>query len=159
MFSQSLRNLGTACRDVHTKALLRLKGVEAFTGICLSLSLSRRIEKPNTQTEVFGLSRDKRIMNYPPQSIAPYSCLSNNNGSNDFTSNFSQADKPLENYRSRAKLIVTSLLHYALPAIATGISAVVFYPINSEFSHAPDRERFSSLERLARAYRLKKIKR
>ncbi|MBI3702328.1 MAG: hypothetical protein HY244_00400, partial [Rhizobiales bacterium] len=49
------------CRDVYTEALLRSKGVEAFTSNCLSLTLPRRIDDPATQTEVFVASRDERI--------------------------------------------------------------------------------------------------
>jgi hypothetical protein len=151
------RHQPIGCRDGHTEALLRQKGVEAFTSNCLSLIFSRRIEDPNTQTEVFLVSRDERIMDHLPQSIAPYTFLSHYTGSNDFTANMAQAQRLLEIYRSRAKLIVTSLLHCALPAIAMGIPVVVFYPINSETLHASDRERFSSLERLIRVYRLEEI--
>ena len=151
------RHQPIGCRDVNTEALLRQKGVEAFTSNCLSLIFSRRIEDPNTQTEVFVVSRDERIKDRLPQSIAPYTFLSHYTGSNDFTANMAQAERFLEIYRSRAKLIVTSLLHCALPAIAMGIPVVVFYPINSELLHASDRERFSPLERLIRVYRLEEI--
>jgi hypothetical protein len=34
---------------------------------------------------------------------------------------------------------------------------VAFYPINPEFAHVSDRKRFSSLERLVRAYQLEEI--
>jgi hypothetical protein len=151
------RHQPIGCRDVHTEALLRQKGVEAFTSNCLSLIFSRRLDDPNTRTEVFVVSRDRRIMDYLPRSIAPYTFLSHYTGSNDFTANMAQAQRFLEIYSSRAKLIVTSLLHCALPAIAMGIPVVVFYPINSETLHASDRERFSSLERLTRVYRLDEI--
>lgn len=151
------RHQPIGCRDVHTEALLRSKGVEAFTSNCLSLIFSRRIEDPNTQTEVLVVSRDARIMDHLPQSIAPFTFLSHYTGSSDFAANMAQAEEFLEIYRSRARLIVTSLLHCALPAIAMGIPVVVFYPINSETLHASDRERFSSLERLIRVYRLDEI--
>jgi Polysaccharide pyruvyl transferase len=68
--------------------------------------------------------------------------------------NAERAEQLLELYRSRAKLIVTTLLHCALPAIAMGIPVVVFYPPNDETAHSPDRERFSSLEGLTRVYHL-----
>ena len=57
-------------------------------------------------------------------------------------------------YRDQARLIVTSLLHCALPAIAMGIPVVMFYPINSERGHQSDRERFSSLEHLIPIWRI-----
>ncbi|MBI3703021.1 MAG: polysaccharide pyruvyl transferase family protein, partial [Rhizobiales bacterium] len=75
----------------------------------------------------------------------------------DFAANMRQAEEFLEIYRSRAKLIVTTLLHCALPAIAMGIPVVPFYPLNNETAHASDRERFSSLEGLSRVYRFEEI--
>ena len=68
-----------------------------------------------------------------------------------------RAEKLLEAYRSRAKLIITTLLHCALPAIAMGIPVVVFYPINDETARASDRERFSSIEGLVRVHRFEEI--
>jgi hypothetical protein len=145
------------CRDVHTKNLLRKKGVQAFTSNCLSLTFPRRIDIPPTQTEVFVVSRDERIKGHIPQSIGPYTFVSHYTGSNNFTANFAQAQGLLETYRSRAKLIITTLLHSALPAIAMGIPVVVFYPLNDLAGHISDRERFSSLEELVRIYRFDEI--
>jgi hypothetical protein len=145
------------CRDVYTEQLLRSKGVEAFTSNCLSLTLPRRIEYPQTQTEVFVVSRDERLKAYLPRSIGPYTFVSHYSGSSDFAANMARAEALLETYRSRAKLIVTTLLHCALPAIAMGIPVVVFYPFNDETAHASDRERFSSLEGLVRVHHFDEI--
>jgi hypothetical protein len=145
------------CRDVYTGNLLRSKGVDAFTSNCLSLTLPRRINDPATQTGVFVVSRDERLKEYLPASIEPYTFVSHYSGSNDFAANMIQAQGLIESYRSRAKLIVTTLLHCALPAIAMGIPVVVFYPINTETAHASDRERFSSLEGLVRIHRFEDI--
>ena len=134
------------CRDPYTEALLRSAGVEAFLSHCLSLTMPRRIERPETQTEVFVVSRDERLKDIIPPSIGPYSFISHYSGTSDFAANMAQAESLLETYRSRAKLIVTTLLHCALPAIAMGIPVVVFYPLNTEAGHVSDRERFSSLE-------------
>lgn len=147
------RHQPIGCRDVYTENLLRSKGVEAFTSNCLSLTLPRRIENSVMRTEVFVVSRDERIRDYLPKSIGPYTFLNHYSGSNDFTTNMVRAEKLLEAYRSRAKLIITTLLHCALPAIAMGIPVVVFYPLNDEMASASDRERFSSLEGLVRVHR------
>ena len=151
------RNQPIGCRDVDTETLLHSKGVEAFTSNCLSLTLSRRIENPAAQTEVFVVSRDERIKNYLPPSVGPYTFVCHYSGSNDFAANMARAEQLLEIYRSRAKLIVTTMLHCALPAIGMGIPVVVFYPINNETAHASDRERFSSLEGLVRVNRFEEI--
>ncbi len=142
------------CRDAYTENLLRSKGVDAFTSHCLSLTLPRRTDDPRTQTEVFVVSRDERIRDLLPDAIGPYTFVSHYSGSSDFDANMARAAELLETYRTRAKLLVTTLLHCALPAIAMGIPVVVFYPINDETLHASDRERFSSLESLVRVHRL-----
>jgi len=146
------RHQPIGCRDVYTKILLQSKGLQTFTSNCLSLTFPRRIDNPSIQTEVFVVSRDERIKNFLPQSIGPYTFVSHYTGSRDFTANFVEAQELLETYRSRAKLIITTLLHCALPAIAMGIPVVVFYPLNDLAGHLSDRERFSSLEDLVRIY-------
>jgi hypothetical protein len=151
------RHQPIGCRDVSTENLLRSKNVEAFTSNCLSLTLPRRIDNPTTQTEVFVVSRDERIKNYLPQSIGPYTFICHYSDSNDFAANMLRAEQFLETYRSRAKLIVTTMLHCALPAIAMGIPVVAFYPLNDETAHGSDRERFASLEGLVRVHRFEEI--
>lgn len=151
------RHQPIGCRDVATESLLRDKGVTTFTSNCLSLTLPRRIEGRRAQSETFVVSRDERIKESLPSSLIPYTFISHYSGSRDFEENMSRANALLETYRSRAKLIVTTLLHCALPAIAMGIPVVVFYPINSADAHVSDRERFSSLEKLVPVYSLDEI--
>jgi hypothetical protein len=147
------------CRDVYTESLLRSNGVDAFTSHCLSLTLPRRTDDPRTQTEVFVVSRDERIRDLLGDAVGPYTFVSHYSGSSDFEANMARAAELLEMYRTRAKLLVTTLLHCALPAIAMGIPVVVFYPLNDETLHASDRERFSSLESLVRVHRLEEMDR
>jgi hypothetical protein len=151
------RHQPIGCRDLYTENLLRSKGVEAFTSNCLSLTLPRRIDNSATQTELFVVSRDERIKDYLPSSLGPYIFVNHYSGSSDFVANMKRAEELLEVYRSRAKLIITTLLHCALPAIAMGIPVVVFYPLNDETAYASDRERFSSLEKLIPVHRFDEI--
>ncbi|MBW4581572.1 MAG: polysaccharide pyruvyl transferase family protein [Tildeniella nuda ZEHNDER 1965/U140] len=140
------------CRDVYTQALLAKHGVRSFVSHCLTLSLPRRLAKPQDQTEVFVVSRDERIRQCIPTEVGPYTFINHYSGCHDFSHNMNLATSLLSTYRDRARLIVTTLLHCALPAIAMGIPVVVFYPLNSDQMHASDRERFSSLERLLRVF-------
>jgi len=151
------RHQPIGCRDVFTENLLGSRGVEVFTSNCLSLTLPRRIDDPGKQTEVFVVSRDQRIMAHIPAALGPCTFVSHYSASRDFEANMKLAEELLECYRGRAKLIVTTLLHCALPAIAMGIPVVVFYPINDDFGHASDRERFSSLEQLVRVHRFDEL--
>jgi len=123
----------------------------------VSLTFPRRIDDPERQTEVFVVSRDERIKDHLPPETGPYTFISHYSGSNEFSANMARAEELLDIYRSRAKLIITTLLHCALPAIAMGIPVVVFYPLNEEAAHASDRERFSALDGLVRVHRFEEI--
>jgi hypothetical protein len=151
------RHQPIGCRDVYTTSLLKAEGVQAFTSNCLSLSLPRRFDDPTAQTEIFVVSRDERIKNHLPDAIGDYNFVSHYTGSTAYSTNLLLAQDVLETYRSRAKLIITTLLHCALPAIAMGIPIVVFLPLNDGAAHISDRERFSSLEELVHVYRLDEI--
>lgn len=151
------RHAPIGCRDVYTESLLRSKGVSAFTTNCLTLTLPRRLNEPATQTEVLVTSRDDRILAYLPARLQPYRFICHYSGSRDFETNMSLAYDLIETYRSRAKLIVTTLLHSALPAIAMGIPVVMFFPLNEDNAHASDRERFSSLQDLIPIHHLSDI--
>jgi hypothetical protein len=142
------------CRDRYTEALLRSHGIEAFTSNCLSLTLNDRIDDPSRQTETFVVSRDERIKDVLPESLGPYCFVSHYSGSTDFAENVRLAESLLEMYRTRAKVVVTTLLHCALPAIAMGIPVVVFYPINTGIAHESDLERFSALDGICPVYSL-----
>jgi hypothetical protein len=140
------------CRDRHTAELLGANGVETFVSHCLSLSLPRRLPAP-TQTDVFVVSRDERLAAAMPSSLGPFESLLHYSGDTDFERNLERARGLLETYRDRARLIVTSLLHCALPALAMGIPVVMFFPLNTPKGHASDRERFSSLSDLLPIWR------
>lgn len=140
------------CRDPHTLALLRSLGVDAFLSHCLSLTLPRRLPEPETQTEVFVVSRDERLVDLLPNDLRPFTFISQYSGDHDFVANIVAAEELLETYRSRARLIITSLLHCALPAIAMGIPVVVIYPPNEEPARTSDRQRFSALSTMLRVF-------
>jgi hypothetical protein len=140
------------CRDRYTLSLLRSRGIDAFLSNCLSLTFPRRLPDPERQTDVFVVSRDQRILDYLPASLGSYTFLSHYSGDNDFARNKARAAEILETYRTRARLIVTTMLHCALPAIAMGIPVVVFLPPNEGAAHQSDKERFSSLSELVRVF-------
>lgn len=153
------RNEPIGCRDTYTTNLLRSHGVDAYTSNCLSLTFARRLHRPEEQTEMFVASRDERIRELLPDTLGAYTFVRHYSSSRDFAANMAEAAHVLETYRSRGRLIVTTLLHCALPAIAMGIPVVVFYPVNDAAGHASDRERFSSLESIIRVYRFDEIER
>jgi len=141
-------------RDRYTENLLRAHGVDAYLSHCLSLVLPRRLPRPDTQTETYVVSRDRRVLDQLPSHIQDAHFISHYTGTADFAENLQRARNLLDLYRDRAKLIVTTMLHCALPAIAMGIPVVAFYPPNDGAQHASDRERFSSLAELIRVFEL-----
>jgi hypothetical protein len=148
------KNGPIGCRDRYTLSLLRAHDVEAFLSHCLSLCFPRRLPDPSTQTEVFVASRDETLLEHLPDEVGPYHFISHYSNSRDFSLNMDAARKLLETYRTRAKLIVTSMLHCALPAIAMGIPVVVLYPPNSDAGRISDKQRFSSLSNIVRVFEL-----
>lgn len=140
------------CRDRYTLSMLRGRGVDAFLSHCLTLSLPRRLSRPEQQTEVFVVSRDRGILKHVPESVGPHTFISHYADTKDFDKNKARAAELLNLYSNRARLIVTTLLHCALPAIALGIPVVVFYPSHDGPGHKSDRERFSSLAEMVRVF-------
>lgn len=137
--------------------MLRHHGVDAYVSHCLSLTFPRRLELPESQTETFVVSRDRRILGHLPTSFQSARFVCHYSDKTDFSKNVRHAVTLLHQYASSAKLIVTTMLHCALPAIAMGIPVVVFYPENTESGHASDLERFSDLSQLTRVYHLYEI--
>jgi hypothetical protein len=133
------------CRDPYTANLLASHGIATYVSHCLTLTFPRRESAPEQQTEVFVVSRDDRILSWLPPHLKGSRYICHYVEERDFALNMACAEALLDLYRARAGLIVTSLLHCALPAIAMGIPVVMFYPENSEAGHASDMERFSSL--------------
>jgi len=140
------------CRDVFTFKELSSRGVDCFVSNCLSLTFPRRLPKPEEESEVFVASRDERILDAIPPFLGPVQFIKHYSDTSDSEDNMESAFELIELYRNKAKLIVTTLLHCALPAIAMGIPVVVLYPHNGEASHQSDQERFSSLSRMVRVY-------
>lgn len=142
------------CRDRHTLSLLRSHGIQAFLSNCPTITFARRLPDPDRQSEVFVVSRDHRILEFLPASIGPYTFVSHYSESNEFTENKHQAAELLKTYRDRARLVITTMLHCALPVIAMGIPVVVFCPPNEGVEHDADLARFSSLSELIRVFRV-----
>jgi len=133
------------CRDIWTMKLLESHGVSCYLSHCLSLAFPRRVCLSIPAGEVFVVSRDPRICAYVPADIGPYTYISHYSGCADFNFNLLLAQNLLRLYASRAKLIVTTLLHCALPAIAMGIPVVMVWPLNPPDRRESDSQRFSSL--------------
>ena len=140
------------CRDSWTCELLQSHDVDAYLSHCLSLTMPRRMPSYLEPETVFVVSRDKQILSYLPASQGPYKFISHYTGSNCFDANLLAASQLLSLYRHHARLIITTLLHCALPALAMGIPVLMVWPVNSPAGRESDRQRFSSLLNLLTVY-------
>ena len=136
------------CRDAYTRQLLESRGVRSFESNCLTLSLPGRRNAEVRPEKVIVASRDRRLLEFVPQELGPCTYVNHYSDTRDFAVNLQRAAELLELYRTQAKLVVTTFLHAALPAIAMGIPVVVFYPGNDAGGHQSDVERFTAIEGL-----------
>jgi hypothetical protein len=142
------------CRDRYTLSVLRSYGVDAFLSHCLTLTFARRLPDPDRHNEVFVVSRDRWILQYLPPSLGSYTFISHYSMPDEFTESKCQATELLNAYRDRAKLVVTTLIHCAMPAIALGIPVILFYPPDEGRAREQfDLARFSSLSEIVRVFR------
>lgn len=145
------------CRDLYTQQLLESYNIKCFESNCLSLTFQKRCPNSLEQTNTYVVSRDKRLLDILPVEIGDYTYINHYSGTTNFDSNMARAEELLELYRNKSKLIITTLLHCALPALAMGIPVVMFYPLNSEKGSQSDKERFSSLAKLIPIYHFDEV--
>lgn len=118
------------CRDRGTQALLASHGVEAYYSRCLTLTLPRREQAPEDgQVFLVGLSRAARQA--VPKALRRGSVTVDQARVRlpvDKTPlKLALAAELLEQYRRRARLVITSKIHCAMPCIAMGIPVVFLY--------------------------------
>ncbi len=145
-------------RDTFTANALQARGVEAYVSGCLSQSMLKRLPSKAKPLKTFVVSRDDRILSYLPDTLGELTFINHYSDKGNFQDKMKEAQTLLKAYKEDAKLIITTLLHCALPAIAMGIPVIVFAPLNTEAGHASDMERFSSLKDLTPIYDLTNLK-
>jgi Polysaccharide pyruvyl transferase len=142
------------CRDPFTKRVLEEKGVPTYLSHCLSLTFARRTPE-QAGDKVVVASRDRDIIDLLPSDYRRDHLYVNHYAVMDgFSAYIAAARDLLALYRTRARLVVTTFLHCALPCIAMGIPVVVFLPRpQNEFQRTSDEERFSGLMQIAPVHR------
>ena len=123
------------CRDKGTSEILQKNGIDAYYTSCVTLTFPlRKVTPENGKIYIVGVK--KSIYKVIPKSITREAII------------FDQADVRLplsdpkvkamiaasliEEYKTNAKLIITSKLHCALPCIAMGIPVVFLYPSSNK---------------------------
>lgn len=119
------------CRDRGTMEALAAKGVDVYYSRCVTLTLPRREQEPADGGQVFisGLSRAARSI--IPRSLRKGAITVDQAKVRlpitDTRLKLALAEELLEQYRKRARLVITSKIHCAMPCIAMGIPVVFIY--------------------------------
>jgi len=142
------------CRDPFTMRALAEKGVSTYLSHCLSLSFAKRRPDQVGDTVVVA-SRDREIIDVlPPEYRNNHLYVNHYMVRNAFPEYLTEAKDLLAFYRTRARLVITTFLHCALPCIAMGIPVIAFLPrLHYDFQKASDAERFSGLMQIASVHR------
>lgn len=113
------------CRDFYTYNLLKKNGVDAYFGGCITTALPRR-DKNIKGDKIFFVDVPDALLPYIPTAyLEQGEFLSHLPGPDVNEDNaYHVAMQLWEYYLQRAKLIVTSRLHCALPAVAAGIPTI-----------------------------------
>jgi hypothetical protein len=118
------------CRDRGTMAILQKHGVEAFYSRCVTLTLPRReVEPDNGDVFITGVCKAaKRII---PRTLRREAInVDQAHIRLPITTTrlkLELAENLLQQYSARARLVITSKIHCALPCIAMGIPVVFLY--------------------------------
>lgn len=142
------------CRDPFTMRALKEKGVSTYLSHCLSLTFAKR--KPDEVGDtVVVASRDREIIDVlPPEYRNDHIYVNHYMVRGGFSEYLTEAEGFLAFYRTRARLVITTFLHCALPCIAMGIPVVVFLPRPQyDLQKTSDEERFSGLMQIAPVHR------
>ncbi len=146
------------CRDPFTVELLQDKGISAYLTNCLSLTFPARSPMHEGDTIVVA-SKDPSILEIlPPRYRQNHVYINHYRTLGSFESYMTEARALLDFYKNRAKLVITTFLHCALPCIAMGIPVIVFYPNRQDqFWETSDRQRFSGLKTIAPIYEFREV--
>jgi hypothetical protein len=120
------------CRDIGTVEMLEDKGVKAYFSRCLTLTFPRRSD-PSEGDRVYVVhsKRSKLTAAIPKRLLKDAEMRSHYIEPNLCSENDikrEMAASLLAEYRESARLVVTDLLHCAMPCIAMGVPVVFFSP-------------------------------
>ncbi|MBM7061186.1 polysaccharide pyruvyl transferase family protein [Pseudomonas sp. UL073] len=119
------------CRDRGTLSILEKHGIKAFYSRCVTLTLPPREPSPEAR-EVFIVGVDKELEQVIPRALRKEAVKINQSSVRlpllSCELKREMAQQLLDGYARRAKLVITSKIHCAMPCIAMGIPVVFLYP-------------------------------
>lgn len=109
------------CRDPETARVLKEWGVDAYVSSCATLTFPRRTTEPEQGLDLLIDVKKKKFCRHDRHRVLQLSHVVANV---DHHAKHSYAQGLLDFYRTRAKRIVTSRIHCAMPCAAMGIPVV-----------------------------------
>jgi len=143
------------CRDYATLNHLKKKGVDAYFSGCLTLTLQNKFKKRNSLIYFTDIYSKKTFFKKIPSKIRNSIRILSHERKNFFKvqtkERFRIAQQFIDAY-SKAKLVVTSKLHCALPCLALGTPVIFIHPNLKD-------ERFGGIIELMRHHSLDDLNR
>lgn len=133
------------CRDAYTAAGLCEKGIDAYLNGCMTITLPKvKAAKRVNASKVYCVDVYPEVMDCMPVEIREHCITTSHLIEDQITDTLAYTEEIFNTYAARAKLVVTSRLHCAVPCIAMGIPVV--------FVHHTYSYRFTWLEDIITVY-------
>lgn len=112
------------CRDERTLNIIRSHGLQGYLAGCVTMSVPTRGSRLTGNGEVFLVDVEPELLEYLPDTLSQ--------GALKVTHFRERCTDPkqtmldlFDEYRSKARLVITPLLHCAIPCVASGIPVVI----------------------------------
>ena len=113
------------CRDEQAYNTMCKYGISAYLGGCLTVTLPKRKASPETQNKIFIVDVPDHVKKYIPQTIKDNAIWDTHIFYGPLENPTEVAAQRYQKYRDEAKLMITGLLHGAVPCMAFGIPVIL----------------------------------
>ena len=113
------------CRDEKAYDLMQKYNIDSYLGGCLTISLPERKSNPEKQNKIFIVDPPEDLKEYIPQETLANAIWDTHIYYGSLDNPTQKAEEQYKKYRDEAKLIITGLLHAAIPCTAYGIPVIL----------------------------------
>lgn len=111
------------CRDVHTFKELSKRGIDAYVGGCLTITLPYQNPDYQNNVSIYIVDAPQNMMHIIPEKFKRNAVYKTHVFFNETISE-AESKKLYQEYVDNAKLVITSKLHCAVPCLAAGLPVV-----------------------------------
>lgn len=113
------------CRDEQAYNTMVKYGVKAYLGGCITISLPKRNLDLNNQKKIFIVDVPEKLKSYIPPDISMYAEWNTHIFYGNVDNPKKLAEERYQRYKNEACLMITGLLHAAVPCLAYGIPVIL----------------------------------